>query len=330
MPNGNGMGKFDRERTFGIEIEAFNCGAPRLAQAINDAGVDCLVEAYNHDTREHWKIVSDASIRGAHPFELVSPPLKGEAGLREIQTVCGVLKQMGVQVNRSTGLHVHHDASDINLDHVKSVLTMWWKYEDVIQYFLPPSRRANLFCQPAMPRNGEDGTRYHGYNWTPGNDHVQGWKNALDGLRRLSDVGEGGRFQNGRYAPVNCHAISKHGTLEFRSHAGTTEFSKIHAWIVLTQWFVTRAKERGCQARTRMTGRWADDVRFFWKAIDWINLDDAEVIKAKNTLRKRFNHFKEQERGGRANVPSGPLHQVDERGRFRPTAAAEQAEPGEV
>lgn len=335
MPTTNGTAteiggaKFDRSRKFGIEIEAYNCEAETLAHALTVAGIECHEETYNHNNRPHWKIVSDASIRGVHPFELVSPPLKGDEGIRQVETVCRVLKEQGVKVNRSTGLHVHHDAHDLNLDAVKSVLTMWWKYEDVIMYFLPPSRRANMYCAPAMPRVGTDGGTHQGYRWTPGADPVQGWKSALDTVRSIRQLGEGGSFQHCRYAPVNCHAINRHGTLEFRSHAGTTEFAKIQAWIVLTQWFVTRSKDRGCLIRTRMTGRWAEQVMFFWRAINWVNLDDAQVIKAKNTLSRRFKHFKELERGGNEAIPAGPLAVRDAAGRVRPTDYAAMPEPGE-
>src|SRR5262249_15413830 len=154
------------------------------------------------------------------------------------------------------------------------------------------------------------------YNVETSGDAVANWKRMMDDVRVAGHLYE---MQNGRYAPVNTHALSAHGTLEFRSHGGTTEFAKIQAWIVLTPSVLTRTKEKGCQARARMTGRWAEKVMFFWKAIDWYNLEDAQVILAKNTLNARFKHFKDQENPARVTER---LQTIDEDGRIRSTNAA--------
>jgi hypothetical protein len=298
---GVGGATFDRSRKFGIEMEC--CGAPpeTVAAELTRAGVPCEAEDYNHNRTGHWKIVGDGSIRGEYPFELVSPPMHGEAALSEIRKVCAVLNALRVRVNRSTGLHVHHDAADLDLATLKAVATMWWKFEDVIQFFLPPSRRNNSYCAPAFPRAG-----VCGYLWTPGADVAQGWAQAMSLINRREDFNT---FQRGgRYAAVNFNALFRHGTIEFRAHSGTTDASKIIAWVALTQWFITRSKRFGCRASTRLTGRWAEETRFFWKHIDWFNLEDEVVIKAKNTLSERFRAFKAAARGEAA--PATPVNQV--------------------
>ena len=78
-------------RRFGIEIEAYNCEKEVLARELREAGIAVAVEGYNHNTRDHWKLVTDRSLRGNDTFELVSPILEGEAGLQELQKVCWVL-----------------------------------------------------------------------------------------------------------------------------------------------------------------------------------------------------------------------------------------------
>ena len=75
-------------RKFGIEIEAYNCSRERLARELREAGIEVTVEGYNHTTRPHWKLVTDSSLNGNDTFELVSPILVGEAGLRELEKVC--------------------------------------------------------------------------------------------------------------------------------------------------------------------------------------------------------------------------------------------------
>lgn len=69
---------------FGIEIEAYGVNMRVVESAIRAAGVTIEVEGYNHSTRRHWKIVTDGSLRGGQGFEVVSPVLKGEAGIAEL------------------------------------------------------------------------------------------------------------------------------------------------------------------------------------------------------------------------------------------------------
>lgn len=65
---------------------------------------------------DHWKLVTDSSLQGNNTFELVSPILVGENGLKELETVCWVLDICNAKVNDSCGFHVHMDAASFNLD----------------------------------------------------------------------------------------------------------------------------------------------------------------------------------------------------------------------
>lgn len=78
-------------RKFGIEIEAYNCTREKLASELRAAGINVAVEGYNHTTRNHWKLVTDSSLTGNNTFELVSPVLEGEAGLKELKRFVGCL-----------------------------------------------------------------------------------------------------------------------------------------------------------------------------------------------------------------------------------------------
>lgn len=108
-------------RNFGVEIEAYGISRATLAKELRREGINVAVEGYNHDTREHWKLVTDGSLRGENTFELVSPILKGEEGLEELKKVCKVLKAKGAKVNKTCGLHIHFDATDYNLDNWKNI-----------------------------------------------------------------------------------------------------------------------------------------------------------------------------------------------------------------
>lgn len=134
-------------RKFGIEIEAYNCSRERLARELREAGIEVTVEGYNHTTRPHWKLVTDSSLNGNDTFELVSPILVGEAGLRELEKVCWVLDLCDVKVNESCGLHVHIDAAGFSMATWRNLALSYKHLEPVIDRFMPASRRITTIAR---------------------------------------------------------------------------------------------------------------------------------------------------------------------------------------
>jgi hypothetical protein len=198
-------------KDFGVEFEACNVDMQTLRRKLNDAGIDCEVEGYTHRTTPHWKLVTDSSIRGNRTFELVSPILKGEAGLTELMKVCNILNKCGAKVNKSCGTHVHLNASGFSLKQWKRIYINYGRLEKVIDGFMPESRRANnnTYCK----------------GFSNVNDFERKIKNSAN-LRSIENL-----LLNSRYWKVNPQSYSRHRTCEFRQHAGTTDFVKISSWI---------------------------------------------------------------------------------------------------
>lgn len=196
-------------RRFGIEIEAYNVSKTALATALRAAGIEVEVEGYNHSTRPHWKIVTDASLNGASSFELVSPILQGQAGLTELQTVCRVMKEQRAYINRSCGLHVHFDAEQIGLPQTKNLLINYARYEGIIDSFMPASRRgaANTYCQS-----------------------LAGLTSRIDAATTMNALTS--NVMPSRYFKVNLQSYLRYKTIEFRQHSGTVEFEKISNWVL--------------------------------------------------------------------------------------------------
>lgn len=214
-------------RKFGIEIEAYNCTREKLASELRAAGIDVAVEGYNHTTRNHWKLVTDASLSGNNTFELVSPVLEGEAGLKELEKVCWVLEFCDVKVNDSCGLHIHMDAADFDLQTWKNLALSYKHLERVIDSFMPQSRRQNNYCKGLSSISASD---------------IQAAQSIYD-LRAA--------FGNNRYRKVNLEAYARHRTVEFRQHSGTTNFTKMENWIRFLNGLITFAKS-GIAANTSL------------------------------------------------------------------------------
>lgn len=203
---------------FGVEIEAYNCTQEKLRQELREAGIRVAVESYNHDTRSHWKLVNDSSLRGSNSFELVSPILVGEDGLKELEMVCWVLDLCNAKVNESCGFHVHMDAADFDMNTWKNMALIYKRIEPVIDSFMPGSRRNNNYCKSLSEISESEIL-------------------SATTISRLQSV-----FGNDRYRKLNMEAYSRHRTVEFRQHGGTTDFTKMEQWIRFLNGLITFAK----------------------------------------------------------------------------------------
>lgn len=214
-------------RRFGIEIEAYNCDKHYLARELSEAGINVSVEGYNHDTRNHWKIVTDGSLTGNNTFELVSPILQGEAGLQELQKVCWVLDYCDVKVNDSCGLHIHMDAADFTIATWRNLAITYRRLERVIDGFMPASRRNNTYCKPLTSISEQ----------------------RIQASQTITELRQA--FGSNRYHKLNLEAYARHRTVEFRQHSGTTNFTKMENWIRFAANMITFAQQSmvntGCQ-----------------------------------------------------------------------------------
>lgn len=203
---------------FGVEIEAYNCTKEKLARELREAGISVSISDYSHATTSFWKLVSDGSLDGNNTFELVSPILVGENGLKELETVCWVLEFCQVKVNRSCGFHVHFDASGFDIDTWKNLALSYKHIEQLIDSFMPESRRNNRYCRAL---NGID-------------DHIIRSADTISELQRA--------FRNDRYYKLNLEAFSRHRTVEFRQHSGTIDFTKMEKWTHFLNGLIIFAK----------------------------------------------------------------------------------------
>jgi hypothetical protein len=205
-------------RTFGVEVEFFNITPFVAVQALANAGITAVWEGYNHTTRPHWKVVTDASVTSTNTgegrgLELVSPILLGEAGLAEAALVVKTIRTAGAKVDRTCGLHVHVGADGMTGTDIMRVVDLYTNNQDNINSVVSRGRRDGRWAR----------------TWT---------NYSLDYLRR-SLTGVTGRASitnnvgSERYRTVNVTAYARHGTLEFRQHQGTLNGQKLTAWVRL-------------------------------------------------------------------------------------------------
>lgn len=161
--------------TFGVEIECFGVPVQVVTWVLAKNGIavaDLLspppsddVGSYNQARQgrygsTHWVISGDGSIRGNHPMEIKSPILQGAEGIKTLRKVVTILRQTGLKVNESTGLHVHVGVKNAPGEHShnpKTVLEVLRRYDTFnadIEKLIRSDRRgiANTYCRPIKQR----------------------------------------------------------------------------------------------------------------------------------------------------------------------------------
>tara|TARA_R100001443_G_scaffold85752_1_gene92451 strand:+ start:531 stop:1541 length:1011 start_codon:yes stop_codon:yes gene_type:complete len=315
------------ERAFGIEIEFVskehkNAVATLIESRANallpeDNQVEVVSEGYNHNTSSYWKIVTDSSVypnraqrnngyldRG---LELVSPIIKGEAGVAQIEAILTAMNQDNLcAINKSCGFHVHHDIrtwrdgvrsssveeNEASINNLTNLITLVSKFEDVIYGMLPASRKNGSWCQPVNHRFDNVFQAMNGKSLEKRAKKVSYLKN---GFKNHSSATF---WQNSRYAGLNTMNFFKYGAVEFRYGSPTLNAEKMINWIVFTQCFVNMAetfKTINSHSEMKLSTKREVDLTFD-KMRDTLGLsrrlcrDDRQRACAL-WIRKRFNHF---------------------------------------
>lgn len=205
-------------RMFGIEIECINITPAQANAALNAAGVACYNENYNHQRRNHWKVVTDGSLTGSgagRAAEVVSPPLPFNVeSLNQVSVVMNALKAAGARVDHSCGMHVHVDSRDMASDMPDFSRILFLKYrecEEMIDRLVASSRRSNSGSYCRSMKNLQ---------------RTSNWTNL--------------RYE--RYQKLNFQSFERHGTVEFRQHEGCLTDTKAVAWIIFCVTFYEQCR----------------------------------------------------------------------------------------
>lgn len=244
-PSTHDLVAYNFRYTFGVEIECFNvdCNALKNAAWSRNLCIEGSEHNYNHtDSNTHYKLVRDASISGHNPIECVSPVLTQD-GFESLKNICDALSNCNAKVNRSCGLHVHIGASHLTEAQYANVFQNYKMMERIIDTFMAQSRR------------GDNGRYCHTLA-----DHNFCNVNTIYGV---SD-----ELGFNRYHKVNSESYSRHKTIEFRQHGGTTDYDKISHWVRFCAQLVEWSR----------TNRLASEINSI-DEIQFLNAEDKQWFK---------------------------------------------------
>lgn len=233
------------DQTFGVEIELtspdgvperntrkWREGAKIILSRLRESATAPVgpqpLAYHENDDLTRWVLEHDRSCG----WEVVSPILSNAEGFDELRRVCEGLADLvrsddRFHVNYRTGLHVTLGTRLNTDERLRGFVKRLQRIEPGLLTLVPPSRlfRFNGTCYETRSRNSY---------CAPVREAIRN----VDVIR-LVDFSR----NDDRYYTVNlAHAYDEIEKLEIRLHSGTTDFSKIAAWISL--WMLIFNKSR--------------------------------------------------------------------------------------
>lgn len=195
-----------------------------------------------------WRLVGDTSIAcsssspNCNTFEIVSPILRGGAGIGEVDRVMRALGKIpSIKINKSMGFHVHVNVKGLTLANLKNVCQNFVKYEKTMDMFMPESRRESKFCHSNRSAFGGPETT---------NKYIHEMIASCTSKEDLGNLMSPGKYYRFNMQPL---VSGRQPTIEFRQHSGTSDGEKVKSWIRFCVAFVhnsARFRAPSCLAST--------------------------------------------------------------------------------
>jgi hypothetical protein len=276
-----------QKRTFGVEIEYVGVERDVIINALADIGVKCVSEHYNHNTRKHWKIVRDGSLRhrngDSYTGELVSPPLSGKRGLDKLRKVVDAIKMAGATVNNSCGLHVHVGVKDFTPNQIVAIPYRYGYLESKINKFMDHSRIDSTWASTVSKSYVSD--IVENINYAMRGAYKLHFKKAVLNV-------------TSKYRKVNISSYGRYGTVEFRQHQGTVNSEMVCNWVQFCLHFVEhifnnvpQTKDLALPAKKdlKLFNEIPEEVASYYKNL--VKKKDAKSKAKAQKMRVPFEHF---------------------------------------
>lgn len=225
------------EALFGIELEMSTpvfLTSQMIANELRSKGIKMNIpESWSDGKRisGEWKIVTDGSLMcnvsepNCNKFELVSPILRSEQGLIELNQILRHFPK--VKLNRTMGFHVHINVGNYSVRDIAKICQQFLKYENAIDTIMPLSRRTG---------SHESDTYFKSNLNMAKEDLAMNKEQIMIALSKCSKIQELSSIMNPsgeRYYKLNLQNLvqGRQTTLEFRQHSSTANYEKVSSWV---------------------------------------------------------------------------------------------------
>ena len=175
-------------------------------------GIEVEVEnAAGAQSSHFWSCINDHSLRNDGVELVMRAPLGGADLKNALNDLRGTLRKYPkLHCSERTSLHVHIDVRDLSIVQVRNILAAYTATEAALYKMCGKNRYDNIYC--------------------PG---ITSALDQISVMRRImgDHTFEGGVYDWCKYTGINLHSISERGSIEFRSHEGTTDMRRISQWV---------------------------------------------------------------------------------------------------
>lgn len=216
-------------QTFGFEFEFYGLTRKDACKVVASVigGTTPRYEGNKYITKDPqgrtWKVMYDGSINNirGEACELVSPILK-YSDIETLQEIIRALRENGVGVNPSCGIHIHVGADQHDARSLKNLINLFSAKQDMIYRALEilPNRESRYAKKIETFLVDKVATK------KPKN------------LNSLGEIWYGGeiarnmtKYNESRYHGLNLHNVWYGNTVEFRLFNSTTHAGKVKAYI---------------------------------------------------------------------------------------------------
>ena len=220
--------------TLGVEIEYYGVPKNILEDKLIAGGIKARESGYTHATTPYWKLTTDSTSLGKHSGEMVSPILKGKAGLVEMRKCINICQEAGMLVNKSGGMHVHFGMQGVSVQSIVNIITNYYHLQPIIDKMLHRWRRSSGWASN-FTRGQIDALQ----RATTMNDVF----NAISGSNSSSWTREDARH-GGRYHAINVFCYLAYGTIEFRQYTSVLESDTALMWVYFLHFLIEVSKKK--------------------------------------------------------------------------------------
>ena len=245
---------------FGIEIEGvFEIGPSTLTSLLRKKGLKAVKdESTTSSFTDRWKVTGDASIGESfygspscdscderhdcyrdhdecdyslrYGLEIVSPPLKGEDGIKQVLLLYEALDEVEWEVGEACGLHVHIEDKLEEPEQYAYLIKAMFLLEKEIIRTQPTARRNSRYCQPIDTSLLID----IGYMSRDVLKFIS--KDVVKkAYYRRQDPFTEDKYNEARYRGLNLHSVWYRGTVEFRYFETPKDLETCLMWISFCQ-----------------------------------------------------------------------------------------------
>lgn len=243
--------------TVGLEVEYYGVPKRILEDKLTAGGVQARESAYTHAVTPYWKLTEDSSAVGRYAGEMVSPILKGKAGLVEMRKCINLCQEAGMLVNKSGGMHVHFGMQGVSVQSIVNIITNYNNLQPIIDKMLHKWRRGTGWGSPFTASQ---------INKLQSATTMNDIYNAISGNNRTW-IRSDNRNQ-ARYHAINVFCYLVYGTIEFRQYTSVLEPDTTIMWVYFLHFLIEVSKKKQL---TRFT--WTNVENFLPKKVAtfWAN-----------------------------------------------------------